>query len=207
MKRMVAFAGALGCTVLIGLIAVDSAGGPRVKEAAPGIGLRADISEYPVTADGEHLEGRKVLHVLGDSLFLDTLALVTPETEPHYATKCSDEMSILFDYLMAEEDVRMLVALHRVAQYIQKLPGVEDLPGYDPRKGLGNCLTVKFKDASAPGLILFGSGKRRRWVMELRTSAARERAVEHFYRILEGLKSGSRLRLGEWKQYRLGGGR
>jgi len=230
MKRYVSLTGVLAAVAIVGFVGAVSVGltvgsadgegaadadttdtsqeseqqGIPVKEAAPGIGLRADISDYPVTLDGKPMKGEKVLHVLGDTLFLNMRPLQSPESTPEHWAKCVDEFYVLFDHMVFKNGNSMHEALKRIAGAAEKFPGVVKAPDEESIRPRASALTIHFKDVSGHSiLVAFNDTEAEEWITHLRNSPARESAIKHFHRILTGIKSGRRLKVREGQKYEL----
>ena len=235
MKRYVSVAGVLAVVVVVAFAAVASVGltvgsadgeraadadttdtsqeteqqGIPVKEAAPGIGLRADISDYPVTLDGKPDEGKKILHVLGGRLYLNQHSVLGPRRWHSYADDAGDELNYLYGHLVAERGLAHLQALRRLVAYVRKLPGVADTPSGELDDPKIDMLLVRYKTPNRPDLPPVPAGHRfapriaQRYANEGHNSPSHEQAVSHFKDIISGLEEDKTLRVRRNQKYSL----
>ena len=174
--------------------------GIPVEEAAPGIGLRADISDCAVRLDGKPVEGKKILHVLGDTVFLNTHRIAGPD-EKSYASKAIAEIYYLYGYHLAKGELEHRTSIMHIAQWLGKLPGVKKAPDPTTFSQVGNAYHVTFTSTAAPGaspsdiLVSFNPAYASDRLKEARQSEKRRKAKKLFRRIVQDVDENRRIRL------------
>lgn len=230
MRAKVALGGSLAAVIVVALIALLSIGahqstgivfeakipekveGIPVKRATEHAGFRADVSKFPVRAQGKPVEGKKVLRLLGTRIYLNAHP-VYPTTEPESSYPGGlpgmwwdypDEENLVYADLILQ-GVSHEQALRRTAEYMRTLPKVEKVQNC----GLGLITVGEGGPAGRYGMHLHPD-----WLdksINLRASRTGERvtpqeraeAGEAFRQVLEGLGRGKVLRLPPGKKFQL----
>ena len=221
MKKVWAFVGSMGGVIVLA-VAVAFWWGPAtstakvegvaVKKEAEEIGLRADVSDRPVTLDGKPLKGTKKLMVLGDALFLNHHQIFPARQTSRpadwddwdcYAECIGDETEYLYGYMTARQGRGHRAALEAVHSYLQDLPDLQVSPG--PMASGATAIVTRFGDnTNARYTLAFGipySEDYLNWMDE--KADARRQAREQFGGIISSLENGKKLKVVPGKKYGL----
>ena len=220
-QKVWAFVGSMGGVIVLA-VAVAFWWGPAtstakvegvaVKKEAEEIGLRADVSDRPVTLDGKPLKGTKKLMVLGDALFLNHHQIFPARQTSRpadwddwdcYAECIGDETKYLYGYMTAREGRSHRAALKGVHSYMQDLPDLEVSQG--PIASGATAIAIFFgRNPDSRVYFAFGIPYSQEYLQWMENKGdARKQARTHFRAILSSLEKGSKLKVLPGKKYGL----